>query len=229
MAALLTASIAGAAAAQPATPNLEGVWKIAAPTNTLKPVSGPVPFTAEGRKRYEENKRLRAKGAYDDYDIALSRCSNPGAPRLMLIPSRFKIWQRFGVVTFDFEWNQAIRQINAGGLEPKEDLIGRRLVPSATGTAVGRWEGETLVAESTNLSERTLLDDLVPHTVDVKVTERFRLLDPDTLEDRITIEDAAYFTRPWEAVITFKRQPATLFHEDVCLDRRKANQPAFSQ
>jgi hypothetical protein len=35
------AGIAGSAEAQPATPNLEGVWKIAAPTSTLKPVSGP--------------------------------------------------------------------------------------------------------------------------------------------------------------------------------------------
>jgi hypothetical protein len=227
--ALLAAGIAASATAQPATPNLQGVWKIAAPTNSLKPVSGPVPFTAEGRKQYDENKRLQAKGDYDDYDITLSRCSNPGTPRLMLIPSRFKIWERFGVVTFDFEWNQVIRQVNASKLEPKEDRIGRRLVPSATGTAVGRWEGDALVAESTNLSERTLLDDLVPHTVDMKVTEHFRLVDPDTLEDRITIDDPTYFTRPWDAVLTFKRQPATLFHEDVCLDRIKAKQPAFPQ
>jgi hypothetical protein len=61
--ALLAAGITASAAAQPATPNLEGVWKIAAPTNTLKPVGGSVPFTEEGRKQYDENKRLQAKGA----------------------------------------------------------------------------------------------------------------------------------------------------------------------
>ena len=61
--ALLAAGITASAAAQPATPNLEGVWKIAAPTNTLKPVGGDPPFTAEGRKQYDENKRLQAKGA----------------------------------------------------------------------------------------------------------------------------------------------------------------------
>jgi hypothetical protein len=227
--ALVAAGIAASPAAHAATPNLEGVWKIATPTNTLKPVGGPVPFTEEGRKQYEENKRLQAKGDYDDYDITLSRCSSPGTPRLMLTPERFKIWQQFGVVTFDFEWNRAIRQINASNLPPQADFIGAGLVPAIIGTAKGHWEGDTLVAESTNLSERTLLDDLVPHTVDMKVTEHIRLLDHNTLEDRITIEDPAYFTRPWDAVITYKRQPDALFAEDVCLDRLQAHQPVFPQ
>jgi hypothetical protein len=225
--ALGAAGIAASAAAQPATPNLEGVWKIVAPTTTLRPVSGPVPFAAQGRKQYEENKRLRAKGAYDDYDITLSRCNSPGTPRLMLTPERFKIWQRFGVVTFDFEWNRTLRQIDASGLPPKEDFLGMGLVPTMTGTSKGHWEGNTLVAETTNLSDRTLLDDLVPHTQDMKITERFRLVDPDTLEDRITIEDPAYFKRPWDAVVTYKRQPAALFPEDICLDRHDAHQPVF--
>jgi hypothetical protein len=217
---------AASTAAQPA-PNLEGVWRIIAPTQKLKPVSGSVPFTAQGRKHYEANKRLQAKGAYDDYDITLSRCSSPGTPRLMLTPARFKIWQRFGVLTFDFEWNRALRQIDASNLPPKLDFMGQGLVPSMSGTSKGRWEGNVLVAETTNLSERTLLDDLVPHTLDLKVTERIRLIDADTLEDRITIEDPAYFKRPWDAVVTYKRQPPALFPEDVCLDRHDARQPVF--
>ena len=224
---LVAAAIVASAALQAAEPNLQGVWKIAAPTNTLKPLNGPVPFTAQGRKQYEENKRLQAKGAYDDYDITLSRCNSPGTPRLMLTPERFKIWQRFGVLTFDFEWNRALRQIDASGQPPKVDFMGQALVPTMTGTSKGHWEGDTLVAETSNFSDRTLLDELVPHTFDLKVTEHLRLVDPDTLEDRITIEDAAYFKQPWDALITYKRQPAALFAEDVCLDRRDAHQPAF--
>jgi len=224
---LVAAGLAASAAAQAATPNLEGVWKIATPTKTLKPVKGTVPFTEEGRKQYDENKRLQAKGDYDDYDITLTRCNSPGTPRLMLTPERFKIWQRFGVLTFDFELNRALRQINASNLPPKDDFMGAGLVPTMTGTSKGHWEGNTLVAETTNISDRTLLDDLVPHTLDMKVTEHIRLLDHNTLQDRITIEDPAYFTRPWDAVVTYKRQPAALFAEDVCLDRLQAHQPAF--
>jgi len=217
---------AGAASAQAAMPDIEGVWKIATPTATLKPLSGAVPFTAEGQKAYEANRKARAQGKFDDYDITLSRCSNPGVPRLALTPMRFKIWNRQGVVTFDYEWNRALRQINVG-VPPQPDLMGQGLVPTMTGKSKGRWEGDTLVSVMEGGSDRTLIDDLVPHGYDLKVTERYRLVDANTLEDRITIEDPAYFTRPWDAVVTYKRQPDAIFAEDVCLDRVAAKQPAF--
>ena len=210
-AAVLTLAAATAVASEP---NIEGVWRIATPTTRLEPVDGPVPFTTEGRARYAENEAFKASGAYDEYDITTSRCSNPGVPRLMLTPMRFKIWQRQKVVTFDFEWNRAIRQIDLRGV-PTEPA----LVPTMTGVSKGQWEGDTLVAVTTDISERTLLDDLTPHTDALRVTERYRLIDADTLENRITVEDPAYFTRPWQAVVRYTRQPQALFPEDVCLDR----------
>lgn len=211
LAALLAAAAMGAAA-QAAEPDFQGVWKLAAPASTLKPLSGEIPFTAVGRKAYAENKTLKARKAYDDYDITTSRCSNPGVPRLALTGRRFKIWQQQGVVTFDYEWNRAIRQIDVRGTK-YEPLV----APRATGLSLGRWEGDTLVAVTTDLAERTLIDDVTPHGFDLKVTERFKLLDADTLEDRITIEDPEFFTKPWEAVVTYKRQPDAFFAEDVCL------------
>ncbi len=219
----------GASAGTPAwaAPDLQGVWKIARPTQSLTPVHGPIPFTDEGRKRYERNKQMQAKQDFDGYDITLSRCSNPGVPRLMLTPERFKLREQFGVYTFDFEWNRALRQIDASKLPERPDPMGQKYVPTVTGTSKGHWIGDTLVAVTDNLSERTLLDDLVPHTGDMKVTEHIRLLDHATLQDRITIEDPAYFTRPWDAVITYKRQPDVVFAEDVCMDRHDAHQPAF--
>lgn len=217
---------ASAGASQSAPSNIEGVWKIATPTTSLKPVSGAVPFTAEGRKAYEANKKLRAQGKIDEYDITLSRCSNPGVPRLALTPMRFKIWQRQKVVTFDYEWNRALRQINVG-VPPQPDLMGQGLVPTMTGKSKGQWQGDTLISVMEGMSDRTLIDDLIPHGYDLKVTERYRLIDADTLEDRITIEDPEYFIQPWDAVVVYKRQPDAIFPEDVCLDRIAAKQPAF--
>lgn len=205
-----------------AAAKFEGVWKVAKPTSTLKPVSGEVPFTAEGQARYDENKKLRAQGKIDDYDITKSRCSTPGVPRLMLTPQRFKIWIRLNIATFDFEWNRALRQIDMRGWTRETPLV-----PDMGGQTIGHWEGDTLVSVTTDASERTLIDDLVPHTDAMKVTERFRLIDADTLEDHITIEDPAYFTRPWEAVLTYERQPDALFPEDVCLDRLGRKPPAL--
>ena len=215
-------------AAQSAPSDIEGVWKIAEPATNLKPVSGAVPFTAEGRKAYEANRKLQARHKYDDYDITTSRCSNPGVPRLALTPLRFKIWYRQNVVTFDYEWNRALRQINVG-VPPQPDLLGQDLVPTMTGKSRGHWEGKTLVSVMQGMSDRTLIDALIPHGFDLKVTERFSLRDANRLEDRITIEDPEYFTRPWEAVVTYDRQPDAIFPEDVCLDRVSAKLPAFAR
>jgi hypothetical protein len=225
--ALLSGVWGASAQVQSAHPAFEGVWKIATSPTTLLPHSA-VPFTAKGRTEYDNNRKLQARRAYDDYDITISRCSSPGVPRLMLTPMRFKIWDRIGFVTFDFEWNRAIRQIDLRATSTKEpSMMGEDLVPTMTGDSRGKWEGDTLVATTTNLSERTLLDDLLPHSVDMKVTERFRLIDPNTLENRVTINDPEYYTKPWDAVITYKRQPDAIFPEDVCLDRIEAKKPAF--
>jgi hypothetical protein len=218
--------IGGISAAQAAPPNLEGVWQIASPSSSLKPISGDVPFTADGRKAYQANKKRKAQRKFDDYDITISRCSNPGVPRLALTPMRFKIWDRQGVITFDYEWNRALRQINVS-VPPQPDMMGQNLVPTMTGKSKGRWEGDTLVSVMEGASDRTLIDDLVPHGYDLKVTERYRLVDANTLENRIMIEDPEFFSKPWEAVVTYKRQPDAIFAEDVCLDRLDAKQPAF--
>ena len=212
-----------AGAAVPAqAASIQGVWKISKPTVEVKPVSGEVPFTAEGREHYENNLKLRAAKKFDDYDITLSRCSSPGVPRLALTPMRFKIWEQFGATSFDYEWNRANRFVDTSGQKLEQSLV-----PNFTGTSSGHWESNTFVAVTTDLSDRTLIDDILPHTLDMKVTERYRLLNPNTLEDRVTINDPEYYSHPWDFVVTYKRQPDAVFPEDVCLDRLKAGQPVF--
>ena len=212
--------------ALPADPaNLEGTWKIVAPQGTFKPEGGSIPFTKAGAERYRRNQDLRAKGKYEDFDYTAARCATPGTPRLLLTPERFRIWQRPGMVLMQFEWNRQLRQIDMGTLiaqsrllpgptDPREDLTGR-----STPVALGHWEGETLVAKSSGFNDSTLVDALVPHGWDLKVTERLRLKDASTLEDQITIEDPEFFEKAWQTVVTYKRQPDAPFREDVCLER----------
>jgi len=211
--------------------NLEGTWKISAPQSAFKPEGGSIPFTDLGRKRYAENKRNFAKRAYQDYDYATARCASPGLPRLMLTPERFRIWQRPGWIGFQFEWNRLWRQVDLGSLtQPQlrvapdslfgaDDVIVGRAVPISK----GRWEGDTLVVETEGFQDNTLIDNLVPHGYDLKTTERIRLNSAETLEDHITIEDPSYFKRPWQTVVTYRRQPDDGFPENVCLDTRSAD------
>ena len=211
--------------------NLEGTWKISVPQSAFKPEGGSIPFTDLGRKRYQQNKRDQAKGNFDNFDYATSRCASPGLPRLMLTPERFRIWQRPGWIGFQFEWNRLWRQVDLGSLtQPQlrvapdsifgaDDAIVGRAVPISK----GRWEGDTLVVVSEGFQDNTLIDNLVPHGYDLKTTERIRLKGPDTLEDRITIEDPRYFKQPWQTVVTYRRQPDDGFPENVCLDTRSAD------
>jgi hypothetical protein len=219
-------------AADPA--NLEGTWKIAAPQSAFKPEGGSIPFTAEGRKRYQQNRKLLAAGKFDEFDYATSRCASPGVPRLALTPDRFRIWQRRGFVAIQFEWNRLYRQIDLGKLIPQRRIgehssqLGgggndEALVGRPAPIAKGHWEGDTLVAITEGFADKTLLDNALPHGYDLKTTERLRLVNADTLENRIRIEDPEFFTKPWETVVTYKRQPDEALPERVCLDGLPAN------
>jgi hypothetical protein len=212
-------------------PTLDGTWKLARPQTLLIPQDGgPIPFTKDGRGRYETNKTAAAKGDYE-FDSSFTRCSSPGLPRLMLTPDRFRIFQRPTIVTFMFEWNRLLRQISMPGsmTGPRHAMGGDLVVEVGTmkGVTRGNWDGNTLVAESTGFMDGKLLDGLVSGSDQLKLTEHIRLRDPDTLEDRITISDPDTFTRSWDAVLTYKRQPDETFPEDVCLDRRNAGKPTL--
>lgn len=209
--------------------NLDGVWKLSRPQTQLTPADGkPVPFTQAGRLKYEEHRTAAAKGDYG-FDLTMSRCASPGLPRVLLNPLRLRLYQRPTVVVMMFEWNRLLRQIalpesyakrrrqlGEDAQSPVEEVV------TAMGVARGRWEGDTLVVETAQFSGDTLLDNLVPTSEELRLTERLRLRDRNTLEHKITITDPQVFSRSWETVLTYQRQGDETFPEDVCLDRKKA-------
>jgi hypothetical protein len=204
------------APARSAAVDLGGTWAIERPQAVLEPIAGAIPFTPDGQKSYQANQRSHDAKRYD-YDNAQTRCATPGLPRLMLTPARFHIWQRSDLITFQFEWNRLFYQV---------DMIGRKTEPLFAGAGVGvskgQWQGGELVVKTDNFDDQTLIDALVPHSDEMKLTQRFKLLDHNTLQDRLTIEDPETFTRPWDAVVTYQRQPDAPFPEDVCIDRLHA-------
>lgn len=199
------------------------------PQAALRPAEGQIPFTDLGRKEYEANKASAAKGDYS-FDWTETRCSSPGMPRMMLTPMLIKIYQRPQMIALVFEWNRLLRQIDlrqgAAKLKnPEEEgVTGGGNVGTMMGTSTGQWEGKVLVTHVTNFSSEKLLDEYIPNSTQLQLTEHIRLKGHDQLEDRITIQDPQYFTRPWDVVLTYKRQSDSLFPfpEDVCLDRKNA-------
>jgi hypothetical protein len=99
-----------------------------------------------------------------------------------------------------------------------------------SGLSKGRWDGDTLVVETTLLDDSKLLDNAgLPHSNQLKVTERLRLASPDVLEDRVRLEDPVTFTQPWETMVSYRRQHDAIIQEDVCLDRIKTGAPAVKE
>jgi hypothetical protein len=80
------------------------------------------------------------------------------------------------------------------------------------GDSIGRWEGDTLVVETTNFTDKTRFRGA---TENLKVTERFTRIDARTLRYQFTIEDPQTWTRPWTGEYAW---PATkdLLYEYAC-------------
>lgn len=205
--------------------DIEGVWQIENYSGALMPVNGTVPLNEDGMALVKEHQAWQHEGtreAYDNFDITMSRCSLPGVPRVMNLPGRFKVWDRLGVLTFDYEWNRAIRQVDMSGKD-----VTLPLVPNMNGVSSGKWSEDELVITTVDVSDRTLIDNLLPHSMDMKVTERLRLEDENTLVNHITIDDPVYYQEPWEAVVIYKRQPDAIFSEDICMDRLEQGELAL--
>lgn len=215
---------------------IEGTWMLEKPQLLLMPAgSAPIPFTEEGRKLYEQNKAAARSGDHG-FDETIERCASPGMPRAMLSPNRFVIVERPGKMLFLFEWNRLFRQIdmrddatieNSKALDAPGTLNGfnlyaqEEIVGSQMGHARGGWQGDTLVVETGKFVDGRLLDGLIPASDQLELSERLRLRGRNTLEYRLTITDPVTFTKPWEVLITYKRQRDEVFAEDVCLERKE--------
>lgn len=76
------------------------------------------------------------------------------------------------------------------------------------GDSIGRWEGDTLVVDTTNFSPRTTLRG---SGTGLHLTERISLKDPNTLSYEFTVDDPASFTRPWSASSEITRTETPMY------------------
>jgi hypothetical protein len=94
--------------------------------------------------------------------------------------------------------------------------------PSFMGYSVGRWEGDTLVVESTGYKDSTWLDfSGHPHTEALRITERWRRLDFGRMEIAETLEDPEIYSRPLEVSVKATLVPDTDLLEYVCSENEK--------
>jgi len=184
------------------------------------PPDGRVPeLTPEGRARVEGRRALsRQFGAYDNPENLplASRCivsfgSSAGPPMLpnYWYNNNYTIVQNADHVMILVEMVHDVRIIRLG--EPRP--LPRGLRPWF-GDSWGRWEGDTLVVETTNFNPAHPFRG-VPPSEDLKVIERFTRVDEETIVYEFTIDDPTTYTSVWGGQIPFKRFD-DLLYEYAC-------------
>ena len=214
------AALPALAHAQAGHPNFTGVWTITPYTGELKPTDGkPIPFKPEAKTAYD--KHLAAVKSGDKSWDPSTQCLPEGLPRIMTINEPFEIMQRDKAVYFV-----------AQNRVPWKAFFGEQLPadpdPFYMGYSVARWDGPTLVVDSSGFRDLTMLDDKgLPHTEQLHLTSKFRLAaDGKTMTATYTVDDSGAFTRPWTAKASFVKQPASFqMPEEVCAEKLVSTAP----
>jgi hypothetical protein len=192
-------------------PDLQGIWKVennaffniedhvaryGMPAGMGVVEGGPLPYTAAALAQREENFATRA------VSDSFNRCFFPGVPRIMYLDFPFQIFQTDEHVAMTFEWNQVHRLVYLEG-----DTALYEGIESWMGHSRGRWDGDVLVVSVKDFNDRSWLDSAGNfHSASMQLTERYRMLDADTIEYEVTVEDPEVFTRPWVMRMNLHRQ-----------------------
>ena len=147
-----------------------------------------------GTRRWQlTDKGKAASAAADPWETTQKDCIPIGAPALMFYPVANTIEVRKDRVVMKIDWMDAQRTIW---------LDGRKHPPASQtslhGHSIGRWEGKTLVVETTNFSDHAMgLSTSLPNSSQKKLTERFELSpDGKSMIYSGTIEDPVYLAQP---------------------------------
>jgi hypothetical protein len=179
----------------------------------VDPPDGRIPFTTEGRVRFEESPRLEREmglgkplGVDKPEDRAESeRCTTTGG---IFVPNPFynnfhQIVQAPGYVVILSEMMHEHRIIPLD----RRPHVGAG-VRQWLGDSRGWWEGKTLVVETTNFNDQRLFQG---STRDVKLVERFTRTDNDTISYRLTVTDPNTYEKPWTLENTLWRSDEPIF------------------
>ena len=223
-------------------PDLSGIWTIETPraqqpqqpavaaagTGEIPPLSrnvfGNIGAQIQGGAPYqpwaaELVKKRMADNSKDNPD---ANCLPMGVMQMTSHPFPRKIVQTPTEVLIIYE---------GSGTTVREIFLDGRTLPMPTdvepwwnGYSVGRWDGDTLVIETTGFMDEGWLDVRgSPLTSTGKIIERFRRRNVGTLELEVTIDDPKAYTKPFSANIRYRLVPDQQLIEFVCLDKDAAH------
>ncbi len=146
---------------------------------------GAIPYRPEALARRDEN---RENWLTMDPEI---KCYMPGVPRATYLPHPFQIFQSESAFFIAYSFAGSVRNVflEDPGPAPLDSWMGQ---------SWGYWDGDTFVVEVTGLDDRTWLDRAGNyHSYQLKVTERYDMVDENVIMYSATLEDPEVYERPW--------------------------------
>jgi len=231
-AALLVASLVLPAAlpvvsvfAQGPATDLSGAWapyrggrgadpKLAPPPPEPILLKGSYKTSYDTRRAAEDEATKRG----EPLATAASECVPYGFPRMMSVALYpIEILQQRSQVTVITEAFSEVRRVYLGQPQLPIDEV----PPGYYGHSVGRWEGDTLAVDTVGIKVSVAAYQNFPHSDQMRITERLRLVTPDILHDQITIEDPVALEKPVTYTLAYRRLPDYKMVEFVCENNRE--------
>jgi len=192
----------------------------------VDPPDGRVPLTPAAEAARDKNS-AHERDSYEFMSV-WDRCITRGVPAGMFpagYNNAYQIVQTPGYVVIHYEMIHEARII---------PIDGRPHVPGSVrlwnGDPRGRWDGDTLIVETTNYNSKGWIATQaaagrikgVPQTESLHVVERFTRVDANTIDYQATIEDPTMFTRPWTVAVPLQRDPTYQLFEYACHEGNRA-------
>lgn len=187
----------------------------------VDPPNGRLPaMTPDGRQRAEARRAARPRGRlpasyrdFSNYDRCISR-GLVGSMLPVIYGNGTQIVQAPGVVVIRNEMIHETRVIPLDGRPHAGEGVRLWL-----GDSLGRWDGETLVIETTNFTDRTGLGgngNGPVHSADLRLVERLARVDQDTVRYEFTVHDPQTYTQPWTVRFDLDQKPGYEIYEYAC-------------
>lgn len=202
-------------------PNISGVWEIypdpfAGEENTFLelPVPGNGPKLREPYATQWKALRAKRDAALKEGKPlvdASTKCLPEGMPMIMGAIFPLEFLQTPGRLTVLGEYLTQTRRVYLDRPMPKDEDLN----PSIYGTAVGRWENDTLVIVTKGVKPEVDFFE-IPHSSEMVITERIKLTGPDLLENQITMDDPKMLLEPYTFTYGYKRNPTYEMSEFFC-------------
>ncbi len=196
---------------------------------TVKPAppdTAPAPLKPEYKTAYDAEQKTIAEANAAGKPIATgyTHCLPDGMPTMMMGMFPMEVLQTPGQITIIQEAYNQVRRIYLN----EQQIAVEDAEPGFWGHSVGHWEGDVLVVDTIGIKDYVKFRN-VPHSDQMRLDERMKVIDANHFQDQITVTDPAYLTKPWTWTWMYKRRPGYKMYEYVCEDNREYADPVTGQ